>query len=106
MEKKEKNKSVSPEVMDTRKNRVKGLISDAILKISNEITLHEKGLTADSTVSILTEIKRELKIMEQTLSPEKFTPTYNYIIRDSWGSFPKLGELLLYVVHEYNEKLI
>ena len=43
--------------------------------------------------------------MKIAMSPQRYVPTFNYIIRDSWNSFSELGEKLLKIAHDYNEKL-
>ncbi|WZY01340.1 hypothetical protein NSQ26_04700 [Bacillus sp. FSL W7-1360] len=102
---KNNSKNVSSQAMDNRKTAVKMLIDDVVSDLEQEIELHKKGTGTDASIPVLSEILGELNQMKAAMSPGKYLPTYNYIIRDSWGMFPRLGEKLLKVSHEYKEKL-
>lgn len=106
MKKRDKNKYVSQETMEARKLRIEKLIVKGLVDVEKEIELLRNGKEGDSTIEVLEKISIELEKMKEVLSPQNFTPSYNYIIRDSWNTFTHLGEELLHIVHEYNEKLI
>lgn len=105
MQKKQKNKHISSEAMEIRKTNLIKLIDISLEDIDNEIKLHEKGEEGDATVTILTSIKVELEKMKYYMAPQKYVPTYNYIIRERWNEFTHTGEILLKVVQCYKEKI-
>lgn len=105
MKKGDKCKFVSTEAMVLRKQRISDLINSTIDDIKNEIELHKKGIGTDSSIPTLQQIAEELLQMKSAMSPKVYMPTYNYMIRDSWGEFSKLGEKLLKVLHDYKDKL-
>ncbi len=106
MKKRDKNMYVSQETMEARKLKIEKLIDKGLSDIEKEIELLRNGKEGDTTIEVLEKIKIELEKMKEVLSPQQFVPTYNYIIRDSWNTFSHLGEELLHIVNEYNEKLI
>lgn len=105
MKKCNKSKIVSSDDMILRKKSILDLINSTIDDIKNEIEMHKKGIGTDSSIPTLEQIAGELYQMKLAMSPKVYMPTYNYIIRDSWGDCTKLGEKLLKVLHDYKNKL-
>lgn len=100
-----KNKFVTEETLKIRKDMISRMIDSAIEEINIEVESHKNGRGTDGTIPILLQIQEELCKMKNVLSPQKFIPTYNYIIRDSWNEFLNMGEKLLKIAQDYNEKL-
>lgn len=89
-----------------KKENISNLIDSTIDDVRKEIELNKKGIGTDSSISTLEQIIEELHQMKLAMSPSIYLPTYNYVIRDSWDEFPKLGEKLLKVFYEYKNKLV
>lgn len=84
------------------KEQIYKIIKKCINLVDDEINLHMQGKEADSDISTLIKIKKQLEKMCEVLSPKEYMPDYNYIIRDSWD-FMKIGEDLLRVYYKYLE---
>ena len=92
--------------MNIKIKKISLLINKALVNVEKEIDMHKKGLKADATISELKIIKNELTLMKKYMSPSKYVPIYNFMIRDSWNKYNHLGEDLLKVANEYKEKLL
>lgn len=76
-------------------------INNCISVVDNEINLHKKNMKADGDVETLNIIKQQLIDMSKYMSPRKYIPNYNYIIRDSLWNYLKIADVLLRVYHKY-----
>jgi hypothetical protein len=86
-----------------KQEQVVKLIEQAISEVEDEIQLHKKGVGNNGNESQLKRIKEELKIMKDTLNPQKYIPGYSRAIVDSWDLDSKLGLKLLEVVNKYKK---
>ena len=89
-------------MQDGNKKQIYKMIEKCIYLVDDEISLHMQGKEADSDISTLRKIKKQLEKMCDVLSPKEYMPDYNYIIRDTWD-FMKIGEDLLKVYYKYLE---
>ena len=76
-------------------------ISDCIGLVDREINLHKQNIEADGNIETLENIKYQLDNMRKYMSPLKYMPNYNYILRDSLWDYLKIADELLRVYHQY-----
>lgn len=86
-----------------KQEKVVKLIDQAISEVEDEIRLHKKGIGNNGNETQLQRIKEELKIMKDTLDPQKYIPGYSRAIVDSWDLNSELGLKLLEVVNKYKK---
>ena len=82
-------------------NGLYGKIEDCICKVDREICFHKQNMKAEGDIETLRYIKEQLESMRKNMSPQKYMPTYNYIIKDSLWDYLKLAEDLLEVYNLY-----
>lgn len=72
-----------------------------LLEIDTEINAHRNGAGSISTIAQLETIKKQVNCMIRNLSSNKFMPSYQRMIIDSWDYSNNLGIQLLALYEEY-----
>ena len=76
-------------------------LKKAIEIVDAEIEKHKKNLEADGDIETLDKIRDQLNKMLYYMNPDKYMPSYNYILRDDLWDYMNIADPLLKVFHHY-----
>lgn len=72
-------------------------------ELEGQVKNARTGAPTSASLHHLDRILREVNAMEAAMSPQKFRPSYNRLIADSWDTNDTLGTRLLELAQQYNK---